>query len=161
MARLKTVCGIEFQVDKDFIGEYRHYRWTLLNSGYVSTTNWDPALKRPVTQTVHRMVTGKPPEGMVVDHINNNKLDNRLHNLRFITQQENTRRARRIGTYGYRGVSWSKQKNKWRVRLVIDGKDKHVGFFEDIVVAAKAYDKVAITEYGEFASLNFPELVTK
>jgi hypothetical protein len=157
MARLRTVCGTEFQVDERFMWEYRHYRWTLLNSGYVSTTNWDKELKKPVTWTVHRMVMGKAPKGLVIDHVNNDKLDNRRNNLRFITQQENTRRANKPGTSGYRGVSWSRQKNRWRVRLCVSGREIHCGFFDDILKAAKAYDAKALELFGEFANLNFKE----
>ena len=57
---------------------------------------------------------------------------------------------------GYRGVSWQKENQKWRVRVGVHGKRIHVGLFEDELEAARAYDRVAYEHLGETARLNFP-----
>lgn len=96
----------------------------------------------------------KPPEGMLVDHINGDSLDNRRENLRIATVTQNninTRLSRKEGTF--RGVHWEKRTRKWRVELG----QKTIGRFEDQIEAAKFYDKEAKLKYGEFAQLNFPE----
>jgi hypothetical protein len=83
---------------------------------------------------LHRYLVNAKP-GTIIDHINEDTLDNRKSNLRFITQsgnQQNSSKIRYNNTSGFKNIAWSKQKNKWRVRLKINFKDKHIGFFDDI-----------------------------
>jgi hypothetical protein len=97
------------------------------------------------------------PPGMVVDHINRNKRDNRRCNLRVCTQVENMRN--RCSTYGsskFKGVSWDARRKKWMAAIHINGTQIRIGFFADEVDAAKAYDRKARELFGEFAYLNFP-----
>jgi hypothetical protein len=56
----------------------------------------------------------------------------------------------------YRGVSWYKSRKKWQARIQYDGKQRHIGHFEDEEQAARAYDKAARAHKGEKARLNFP-----
>jgi hypothetical protein len=56
----------------------------------------------------------------------------------------------------YRGVCWHKSNNKWIAHIKYDGKDHHIGYFEDEEEAAKAYDKAAREHHGEKAQLNCP-----
>jgi hypothetical protein len=105
------------------------------------------------------VVIMQPKPGEYVDHINGNGLDNRRTNLRLCTQQQNCRNSRphRDGTSRFKGVSWFKRDQCWRAYLVIDAKQKHLGYFADEVEAAKAYDAAAQINFGEFARLNFPD----
>ena len=109
--------------------------------------------------SLSRFICGLPKDDTRdVDHINRNRLDNRLCNLRICSHQEN---AYNIGlkssnTSGYIGVYWNTEKNKWCARIRINGKKKHCGYFSSIIDAAKAYDKKAKETRGEFAVLNFP-----
>jgi hypothetical protein len=56
----------------------------------------------------------------------------------------------------YRGVYWQKRDNKLEARIKYDGKNHHLGRFEDEEEAARAYDKAARAHHGETAQLNFP-----
>jgi hypothetical protein len=56
----------------------------------------------------------------------------------------------------YRGVSWYKRDSKWKAQIECDGKNHHLGSFEDEKEAAKAYDRAARTHHGETAQLNLP-----
>jgi hypothetical protein len=56
----------------------------------------------------------------------------------------------------YRGVTWHKSGNKWTAQITYDGKNHHLGYFEDEEEAAKAYDRAASAHKGEKAKLNFP-----
>jgi hypothetical protein len=100
-----------------------------------------------------------------VDHCNNNGLDNSRKNLRLSTQRENmyNRRAAccmngKPKTSLFKGVSWNKRRSKWRSRIHVNGVEKTIGHFDVEEDAAKAYDAIAVVEYGEFCSLNFPRV---
>lgn len=69
----------------------------------------------------------------VIDHKNHNQLDNRVDNLRIITQRQNMENAQR------KGYSWNKSHNKWRARIQKDGKEIHIGYFENENDAREAY----------------------
>jgi hypothetical protein len=55
----------------------------------------------------------------------------------------------------FKGVSWFERDNKWSARIGIGGKRIHLGLFENILDAARAYDKAAREQFGEFARTNF------
>lgn len=76
---------------------------------------------------------------VVVDHINDNKLDNRLENLQLISQRENSYRTQGNYSSQYKGVSMCKIKNKWRARIRIHGKEKLIGYFTCELKAHLAY----------------------
>lgn len=107
---------------------------------------------------MHRHIT-EPPEGLVVDHIDNDGLNNRRSNLRICTTKQNARNARsHKGTSKYKGVSWYKQRKKWNANIICDGRQKTIGYFENEIDAALAYDEYAKKLFKEYAYLNFPEL---
>lgn len=158
MARLTTKCGTEFTVSEDFVLKFGHLKFYLLNNKYVATTNWKPRLKKSVTELVHRLAMGDIPEGMVVDHIDCDKLNNDTSNLRVVSQSQNCYRSRRkSNTSGFRGVSWNKRTKKWKASIERVGKQYHIGLYDDLQEAAKAYDAKALELFGEFANLNFKE----
>ena len=104
---------------------------------------------------MHREII-KVPDNLVVDHINHNGLDNRKANLRPATKAQNAWN-RKIHTGKFKGVTWSKGRKKWFVRLRCAGKRISIGFFDDQIEAAKAYDEAAKKYRGQFAVLNFNE----
>jgi len=72
------------------------------------------------------------PDGtmkLVIDHINNNPLDNRLENLQVITQRQNLSKDKKNKTSKYTGVSWSKARNKWQSYIRIGLKLNHLGYY--------------------------------
>ena len=95
--------------------------------------------------------------GIQVDHINHSTLDNRRSNLRLCTNTENTRngRKRTNNTSGFKGVIWKKDHKKWAAQATLNGKHHHLGYFDDVIKAAHAYDTFAHKHFGEFALLNF------
>lgn len=97
----------------------------------------------------------KPPNGFEIDHHNNNSLDNRRFNLRICTHSNNlgNQKPQTGGSSKYKGVSWHKKNQKWRAQI---GKKRHsLGYFDNEIDAAKAYDKAAKELFGEFANVNF------
>src|SRR5688572_29928849 len=93
----------ELIVDEDFQTLLSRYSWGLDSDGYPK------AKVDGIHMRLHRLVIGKAPTGMVIDHINQNKLDNRRSNLRFSTFRENALNSIRIGD----GVWYNKSKYRW------------------------------------------------
>lgn len=91
-----------------------------------------------------------------IDHANRNKLDNRWSNLRKTTKKLNAANCDlpANNTSGYKGVSWSKQANKWHAYIKVDQKRINLGFFNDIEEAARTYDKAALKHFGAYAATN-------
>jgi hypothetical protein len=82
-----------------------------------------------------------------IDHVNHKKHDNRIDNLRNCTRQENSKNVsmRKDNTSGVAGIG--KQRNKWRARIYVDGKEIHLGLYTDIA-SARAARKLAEYMYG-------------
>ncbi|WP_368897741.1 HNH endonuclease, partial [Morganella morganii] len=95
---------------------------------------------------------GEFPE-LDIDHINGNKSDNRISNLRLATHQENMRNRKmpKTNTSGVKGVYWDREKKKWRAGLRFDGKSKNLGYFTDLSVAARAVCKAREELHKNFA----------
>ena len=79
--------------------------------------------------------------GLIVDHINNIKTDNRLENLQLISNRENTSKDRKGCTSKYTGVCWNKRNNKWLSQIIINGKTKYIGCFNCELEAHLEYQK--------------------
>ncbi|HIJ67829.1 MAG TPA: hypothetical protein HPP51_06040 [Planctomycetes bacterium] len=56
----------------------------------------------------------------------------------------------------YKGIYWHKHRKKWNARIRINGRTIPLGYFNDEISAAKAYDSAAKKLHGRFASPNFP-----
>lgn len=89
---------------------------------------------------MHRLLH-TPAAGFIVDHEDQNKLNNQKSNLRDATKSLNAFNSGmwKNNTSGYKGVSWSKQAKKWRAYINYNGKQLHLGFFDDPKQAGKAY----------------------
>ena len=100
------------------------------------------------------------PQGMVIDHINHDGMDNRKANLRPATHSQNMCHVRkRPGTKHskYKGIYWKKRNRKWMAMIGFQKKRIHLGYFRSEIDAAKAYDQAARRYHKDFASLNFPD----
>lgn len=110
---------------------------------------------------LHRFVLAAPPD-REVDHINGDTLDNRRVNLRLCDRAGNCRNSRVrsiVKTSRFKGVHLHKLTGKWRAMIHYEGKQMHLGLFHNEIDAAKAYDSAALRYFGEFACINFPELI--
>lgn len=129
---------------------------------WVSARKWQ-AYPAPHTTYVTGNVHGKrvhlhrlllnAPDGLEVDHINRNGLDNRRCNLRLATHAQNE--ANKPPRGQYKGAYWCERTGRWRALIRVDGHLKHLGRFDSVAEAARAYDVAALEAFGEFAYLNF------
>ena len=99
------------------------------------------------TTTVHKLVAltflNHEPCGMkeVVDHIDNDKTNNRLDNLQLITSRENVSKDKTGCTSKYIGVHWHKRMKKWQASIRVNDKAKYLGYFTDEYEAHLAYQR--------------------
>jgi hypothetical protein len=93
------------------------------------------------------IISGCCPSGEI-DHINGNRSDNRIANLRDVSKSENQRNAtiRSDNASGFTGVCWHKAANKWIASIFVQKKNIYLGVFENIE-DAKAARKAAEREY--------------
>lgn len=128
------------------------FAWRRIGNGYVQ------AQRSKLYVYMHRLIAGAGPDELV-DHMNGDRLDNRMCNLRIATSSQNganrTGDRRKLGTSsGYKGVSWDKQRRKWVASIHIHGKTVALGRYEVEADAARAYNDKALATWGEFARLN-------
>ncbi len=96
---------------------------------------------------IHKLVAiaflGHVPCGYksVINHIDNNRLNNCVFNLEIVTQRENTNKKHIKSSSQYTGVSWDKPTIKWTSSIRINGKTKYLGRFINEIDAHLAYQK--------------------
>lgn len=99
------------------------------------------------------LVNGQIPSNKEVDHVNGNKSDNRLSNLRLATPFQNRCNAgkRAHNTTGIKGVFWDRAREKWVAYIGVNGIQINLGRHATEGLAAIAYAKAAIRYHGQFA----------
>lgn len=160
MKEIPLTQGYVALVDDDDYEHVSQFKWCAKTQGH--TVYAHRSVKRAdgtwTTQKLHRFLLD-PPDGVGIDHIDRNGLNNRRENLRLATANGNqqNRRKQVNNTSGYIGVYWHKAAGKWCAQISVNGRTKSFGFYPSAIEAAKARDKAALELYGEFASLNFPD----
>ena len=103
-------------------------------------------------RVIWALVHGKWPD-RDIDHINGDRADNRLCNLREATNAENAYNMKTPAhnTSGYKGVGWHVATQRWRAQITVDGAYKHLGMFDTAEEAHAAYVTAAEKNYGKFA----------
>jgi hypothetical protein len=105
---------------------------------------------------IHRLIAltfiPNPDKKKCVDHINNNRLDNDINNLRWVTLSENSHNAKlsTLNTSGVKGVYWNKENNKWHAQIRLNCKKYHIGYYEEKEEAIKARREKAKELFGEY-----------
>jgi len=91
-----------------------------------------------------------------VDHVDRNTCNNLESNLRPCNRSENQHNKDKQlnNTSGFKGVCWHKNMKKWQAQIKINGKNKHLGYYDNIIDAARAYNNAAKELHGEYAHLN-------
>jgi hypothetical protein len=138
--------GKQAIIDKEDIAVVKDYGWCSEYRGYaVATINNKRVL-------MHRLIMNCP-DNMEVDHINEDKLDNRKINLRVCLRKENVANIKRIKTNktGYRGVSYNKKIRAYQSYIYINNKHVYLGKFKTIEEAAEAYKKASLEYHKEFS----------
>ena len=109
---------------------------------------------------IHRHVAQEfidnPDSKKYVDHIDHNKTNNTILNLRWVSNSENSmnRMKRQNTSSKYKGVSFLKRENKWVANIMLNGRRKHIGYFTNEKEAGRKYNEAAIDLFGVHAFLN-------
>lgn len=109
---------------------------------------------------MHRLLTNAV-KGTLVDHVNQDGLDNRRANLRHLTPSQaqltnRSRTVRRTPAIRFKGVSLIEGRTRpWRATISVEGKQEFLGYHLTDEEAAKAYDQAARRFFGPFAQTNF------
>lgn len=165
MKYLNVCGGSQALVDDDLYDRLNEFSWCLGNRGYPQTR-----LKCEHGRTMrmlHQVViclfynidclcdTTYAEHGFNIDHINHDRLDARIENLRYLSAERNKQRQQKQTKHSsqYRGVSWDKATGKWMARIQIDGKPLYLGLFDTEDAASAAYNNY-ITLHGLDRELN-------
>lgn len=145
-------------IDEDMYDYLMQWVWNCSHFGYAVRSTYDKETKKNGKVQMSRQILGTNND-LQVDHINGNKLDNRRCNLRECTAKQNKMNSpsQKNTTSCYLGVSWDKQKNKWRASIGIDYKTHLIGRYDSEREAAIAYNNKAKELFNEYARLNVIE----
>ena len=102
---------------------------------------------------IWEMKNGPIPKGLLIDHVDGNRTNNKLSNLRLCTKSQNTcnGKLRSTNTSGFRGVSWSRSMSMWRSQIRTQNGPMNLGYFETKEEAYAARLKAEKEYHKEFA----------
>lgn len=147
--RLADKNNKEFIIDAEDLELVSAYTWSVTPENYVKTyiekSRLDPSYTGKRERRVvylHRLVM-QATDDEIIDHISQDRTDNRKCNLRLATKSLNSLNSNKSrGAVPYRGVRLNKQKGKpYIASITVDGKSKHLGVFNNPEEAHKAYLK--------------------
>jgi hypothetical protein len=146
-----NIKGYEVLIDDDLAPAILAHKWhpsRRKNGVYFATTTFTKNGKSHEVR-LHRVIAGVPP-GIMIDHKNRNTLDNRRENLRWCTASQNNRNQgdHDRNKTGYKGVT--KVRNRYKAKIMLDGKHIHIGYFKTPEEASMAYELTAQELFGEF-----------
>lgn len=136
-----------------------------LNESHGGKLGYVALSRRGECTPLHRMILGVTDRKLEIKHVNGDPLDCRRENLVVKTHSEKVRGNRKMGTLNgreytskFKGVCWIEAKAKWKAQIRGEGPVRHIGYFDDEISAAEAYDEAAREHFGEHARLNFPHI---
>jgi hypothetical protein len=160
MKKIELSQGKFAMVDDEDFEFLSQWKWSAVkkddNKFYAVRGVWVTEKKNNIIVYMHRVLLGIPTLNIEGDHADGDTLNNQKYNLRISTSSQNkaNRYSHRNASSKYLGVSWSNTRKKWAVQICKDRKTKFLGYFDNEVDAALAYNKKASEVHGEFAKLN-------
>ena len=127
---------------------YRRFiNGTMIRAGWMEKRGYWYVGKKSVHSLVWTHVNGTVPEGLEIDHINGNRSDNRISNLRVVNRSQNGQNRHYCSgknkTSGVKGVHWDAERNKWRTHIVVNQKQIYLGRYPTLAEAHRVYREAA------------------
>ncbi|HEV7299219.1 MAG TPA: AP2 domain-containing protein [Tepidisphaeraceae bacterium] len=163
MFTVQLTQGLAALVDVADAALVSQYKWHVTRHQgklHVLTHKPGSGKKHQKRLTMGRVILGLTDRDVYIDFIDDDPLNNRRANLRPKDRAQCAARCKKMlkrCTSAYKGVSWHRQRGRWRAQIVVDGAPRHLGLFSDELRAAEAYNEAAIAAYGQFARLNVIE----
>ncbi len=160
MKKIELTQGKFALVDDEDFEKINQYKWYFFIGKYaVKNITYNKKQKHLL---MHRFIMNCP-DGLEIDHINNNGLDNQKKNLRVVTRQQNmmnrTKSKNKSSIYKGVYIRTIYYKNKtykyWKTSIKLNQQAINLGTFPTEHLAAMAYDIWAIELFGKFAKTNF------
>ena len=146
-------------VDEDDFDKVKDIPWHAHEVQYSTYARWDKQSNHVREKVyLHRFLLDAQKD-VQIDHANYDTLDNRRANLRLANKMLNMRNRRKVKRGGissseYKGTSLVKATGKWHSYIHVNKKRINLGYFENEIDAAEAYNAAALEHFGEFALLN-------
>jgi len=146
--------GLFAIVDDSDFEPLRQFKWNLQGGNYARRNVRLVDGSRSST-SMHQQIIGDIGQGLEIDHIDGNGLNNTRLNLRVCSHQQNIFNSRkRLSSSGYRGVFKRKRDVRWYAVVSHSGKKHHLGWSSSPLEAAIAYNQKASDLFGNYAVLN-------
>lgn len=166
MKRIELYSGELISVDDEFFESLDQHNWWKAGSKNKCYAGCNINRK---TTYMHRViiesVLGRSLDRKEeIDHIDGNGFNNQLSNLRIAGRSENMANMQhhKNSLSIYKGVHYRIQyTHPWQSKLMQDGKNIYLGYFDSEIEAATQYDLGALFCFGQYAQLNFPEKIKK
>lgn len=135
------------KIDTDKIKDIIHIKWHIDKNGYIA------GLENGKQVKLHRKIM-KPNKGIKVDHMNRDKLDNRVGNLRIVNSSQSTmnRGIQKNNSSGVTGVKFDEKNSRWIARIGVYNKQIWLGSFNTANEAIEARRKAEEKYHGEYAA---------
>lgn len=141
--------------DYEYLSQWKWRPQKMGNTTYVLRRG-----PRPARQVIlmHRVIMDAG-QGQLIDHRDHDGLNNQRGNLRFCSRVQNMVNSKKRASVSseFKGCSFDNTRKKWAAQISVNGKNIHLGRFNNPIDAARAYDTAAVKYYGEFASTNFSD----
>lgn len=166
MTRRLLLPGRRFiKLDDELYDIVKKHKWSVDSGGYAFRTLNDSETKElnlrsrflRLNRFVYEYYNGPIKEGLTITHIDGDRLNNQIENLRTSTISDNaqSKKKRKGSTSVYKGVD--RCQNKWRARIEHQGKKIYIGLYDTEMKAAEEYDRKALELFGKTADFNFPK----
>ena len=155
MKRIPLTQGQFALVDDDDFDWLMLWKWRALRDGntWYAVRSRSSGPRPRKMYLMHAVIGGN----IKTDHKNGNGLDNQRHNLRPASNQQNAANqlvARKNNTSGFKGVTFRRDREKWKAQIRVANRLLFLGLFQNREEAARAYNRAATKFFGEYARLN-------